>query len=76
MKPDRTRPVARLEQRLGRVASIHNGIGDRPIKCQPQGVSMGKMHVIVIAMASEPAGIFFRGVSRRGKASSAGTSPM
>ena len=50
----------------------HSGTGQRPIRCQPHGVSAGKMQVMVIAIATDPAGIFIRGDCRRGSASSLG----
>src|ERR1043166_9612576 len=57
-------------------AASHSRTGERPIRCQPHGVSCGKMQVMAIAIASEPAGIFIRGVARRGSMSSSATSPM
>src|SRR5947209_20439837 len=60
---------------LGIGAISNNAIGERPMTCQPEGVFLRNIEVIVFAIASEPAGILSRGVARRGKASSAGTSP-
>ncbi len=46
-------PGASSARGRGRVS--HSGTGERPMRCQPHGVSSGKMQVMVIAIASEPA---------------------
>src|SRR5258708_17065889 len=48
----------------GRGPRAHSSTGERPIRCQPHGVSSGNMQVIAPAIASDPAGIFSRGDSR------------
>ena len=75
--PARSRPCrpAAAAASTRRACRSHSGTGQRPMRCQPHGVSAGKMQVMVIAIASDPAGIFIRGDCRRGSASSVATSP-
>ena len=75
-KPVEAHLVARRKQCLRFRDGSHSRTGERPIRCHPHGVSIGKMQVMSLRWQASLLGIRSRGDSRRGSASSGGRSPM